>query len=97
MLFAVHCIDGKGVDEVRNKYLTPHKDYLVSQGHILVLGGALLAENEKDPIGSLYIVNVASRDAAEAFSKGDPFTGAGVFGEVTITAMRKSHWHPESA
>jgi len=42
-------------------------------------------------------VNVANREAAEAFSKGDPFTRVGVFGTVTITAMRKSHWNPASA
>ncbi|MBV8394244.1 MAG: YciI family protein, partial [Alphaproteobacteria bacterium] len=47
--------------------------------------------------GSLYIVNVPDRKAAEAFSKNDPFTSAGVFGSVTITAMRKSHWNPGSA
>lgn len=97
MLYAVHCIDAKGVDSIRNRHLAPHKDYLVGQAHILVVGGALLAEGAGEAIGSLYIVNVASREAAEAFSKGDPFTQAGVFGTVTITAMRKSHWNPGSA
>ena len=97
MLYAVHCIDAKGVDSIRSLRLTPHKDYLVSQAHILVVGGALLAEGSGEAVGSLYIVNVANREAAEAFSKGDPFTEAGVFGTVTITAMRKSHWNPASA
>jgi uncharacterized protein YciI len=97
MLYAVHCIDAKGVDSVRNQYLTSHKDYLVGQAHVLVVGGALLAEKNEEPVGSLYIVNVANREAAEAFSKSDPFTQAGVFGTVTITAMRKSHWNPGSA
>jgi uncharacterized protein YciI len=46
---------------------------------------------------ALYIVNVANREAAEAFSKSDPFTQAGVFGTVTITAMRKTHWNRTSA
>jgi uncharacterized protein YciI len=97
MFYAVHCVDAKGVDEIRNKHLTPHKDYLISQAHILVVGGALLGESGAEPIGSLYIVNVADRNAAETFSKSDPFTHAGVFGTVTITAMRKSHWNPASA
>jgi uncharacterized protein len=97
MLYAVQCIDAKGVESIRNQCLTQHKDYLVSQAHILVVGGALLAEGTEEPIGSLYIVNVANRQAAEGFSKSDPFTQAGVFGTVTITAMRKSHWNPASA
>jgi hypothetical protein len=96
MLFAVHCVDAPGVDAIRNRYLSPHKDYLVSQKHILVVGGALTNASD-EPVGSLYIVNAADRKAAEAFSKNDPFTSAGVFGTVTITAMRKSHWNPGSA
>jgi len=96
MLFAVHCVDAPGVDSIRNQYLAPHKDYLVGQKHILVVGGALTNAAD-EPVGSLYIVNVSDRTAAEAFSKNDPFTSAGVFGTVTITAMRKSHWNPGSA
>jgi len=97
MLYAVHCVDAKGVDELRSSHLAPHKEYLVGQKHILVVGGALFTEGTDELLGSLYIVNVANREAAEAFSKGDPFTQAGVFGTVTITAMRKSHWNPASA
>jgi uncharacterized protein YciI len=96
MLFAVHCVDAPGVDAIRAQYLTPHKDYLVGQKHILVVGGALTSTAD-EPVGSLYIVNVPDRKAAEAFSQNDPFTSAGVFGTVTITAMRKSHWNPGSA
>jgi len=96
MLFVVHCVDAKGVDAARNEYLKPHKDYLISKKHILVVGGAL-TDNADQPVGSLYIVNVPDRKAAEMFSKDDPFSLAGVFGTVTITAMRKSHWNPESA
>ena len=97
MLYAVHCVDAKGVDELRNKHLAPHKAYLVGQKHILVVGGALFTEGTDETLGSLYIVNVANRQAAEDFSKADPFTEAGVFGTVTVTAMRKSHWNPASA
>ena len=97
MLYAVQCVDADGVDGMRNRYLAPHKEYLVSQKHILVVGGALVGENGAEMLGSLYIVNVEDRKAAEAFSQADPFTKAGVFGKVTITAMRKSHWNPGSA
>jgi uncharacterized protein YciI len=97
MLYAVHCTDAAGVDSIRAQYLAPHKEYLVGQAHILVVGGALLADKTEEAIGSLYIVNVENRAAAEAFSANDPFAQKGVFGKVTITAMRKSHWNPGSA
>ncbi len=96
MLFAVQCSDAPGVEALRDRHLKEHKDYLVAQAAILVLGGALLGANG-DPTGSLYIVNVADVAAARRFSQADPFTSAGVFAEVTIRAMRQSHWHPEVA
>jgi hypothetical protein len=96
MLFAVQCRDAVGVDALRDRHLKEHKDYLVGQAAILVLGGALLGANG-EPAGSLYIVNVADAAVARRFSDADPFSSAGVFGEVTISAMRKSHWHPEVA
>ena len=96
MLFAVQCSDAPGVDALRDRHLKEHKNYLIAQAAILVLGGALLGANG-EPTGSLYIVNVADAAAARRFSEADPFTSAGVFAEVTITPMRKSHWHPEVA
>jgi uncharacterized protein YciI len=97
MLYAVHCIDVDGVDELRQTYVAQHKQYLRDQAHILVVGGALLEASEQTPVGSLYIVNVADRRMAERFSEDDPFTRVGVFRKITITAMRKSHFNPQAA
>lgn len=96
MLFAVLCRDASGVDVVRQRLLEIHKDYLKGRADILLLGGALLGDNG-EPAGSLYIVNVEDAASAKRFSDTDPFSIAGVFGEVTISAMRKSHWHPDVA
>ncbi len=97
MLYAVRCVDAADVEALRGKHVVEHKRYLREQAHILVLGGALLGHAEQDPVGSLYIVTAADRRSAEQFSENDPFTRAGVFLEVTITAMRKSHFNPQAA
>jgi uncharacterized protein YciI len=97
MLYSVRCVDRVDADALRARHVVEHKQYLRDQAHILVLGGALLGESERDPIGSLYIVNVADRQTAEQFSKGDPFTREGVFQNVVITPMRKSHFNPQAA
>src|SRR5258708_36520705 len=97
MLYAVQCTDAKGVESIRNQYLAPHKDYLISQAHILVVGGALLAEGTEELVGSLYIVNVANRETAEAFSGSNPFTQAGDFATVTIPPIRTHRGNPASA
>jgi uncharacterized protein YciI len=97
MLWAVSCIDKPNTAEIRASVLQPHRDYLQSQKRILVLAGATQTDDGAQAIGSLFVVNVASRAEAKAFSDGDPFTQTGVFASITITRMRKGQWNPQAA
>jgi hypothetical protein len=97
MLWTVSCVDKANTAAIREEHLLPHRAYLQSQKGILVLAGATQSDDGKQAIGSLFVVNVGSRDEAKAFSDGDPFTQAGVFSSVTITRMRKGQWNPEAA
>lgn len=80
----------------RETGLQAHLDYLHGQKRILVLSGATLSDDGKEPTGSLLIVNVGSRAEAQAFVDGDPFQKAGMFTNVTITRMRKGQWNPQA-
>ena len=71
-------------------YLERHKD-------ILVLGGALTADDGVRRLGSCLIINVPSRATAEAFSRDEPFRKAGLFSSVKITRMRRGQWNPAAA
>ena len=71
-------------------YLEEHKD-------ILVLGGAMLADDDTTRLGSVLIINVPSREEAERFSANEPFRQAGLFERVEITRMRRGQWNPEAA
>lgn len=97
MLWAISCVDKPNTAPIRAEVLQPHRDYLQSQKRILVLAGATQNDDGTEAIGSLFIVNVASRAEAKAFSDGDPFTQAGVFASITVTRMRKGQWNPEAA
>jgi uncharacterized protein YciI len=97
MLWTVSCVDKANTAAIREEHLLPHRAYLQSQKGILVLAGATQSDDGKQAIGSLFVVNVGSREEAKAFSDGDPFTQAGVFSSVTITRMRKGQWNPEAA
>ena len=97
MLWAITCVDNPNTAATRDKVLQPHRDYLQSQKHILVLAGATQNDEGTEAVGSLFIVNVGSRAEAKAFSDGDPFTQNGVFKSVTITRMRKGQWNPGAA
>jgi uncharacterized protein YciI len=96
MLYAVICRDVVSAHSARQKHRSQHRDYLTGQTQLLVLGGALTDE-DNNPTGSLYIVNVEDAESAKKFSDNDPFAQQGVFAEVSISPMRKTHWHPESA
>jgi uncharacterized protein len=97
MLWVILCVDNPNTAAIREKHLQPHRDYLQSQKPILVLAGATQSDDGTKAIGSLFVVNVDSRDKAKAFSDGDPFTQNGVFSSITITRMRKGQWNPEAA
>ena len=96
MLWAISCVDNPDTDIIREKHLLPHREYLKSQKHILVLAGATQNDEGTEAIGSLFVVNVGSRGEAKKFSDGDPFTQNGVFKSVTIVRMRKGQWNPEA-
>ena len=86
--------DGQAIRDVTREthlaYLERHKD-------IVVLAGGTLAEDGKTRTGSVFIVNVTSRDAAEKFSAEEPFRKAGLFKTVKITRMRRGQWNPQAA
>jgi uncharacterized protein YciI len=97
MLWAISRVAAPSFAENREKGLQPHRDYLRSQKHILVIAGPLMSDDGAQFVGSLLIVNVKTRAEAQAFVDGDPFTRAGMFSSVTITRMNKGQFNPEAA
>ena len=97
MLWIITCIDKPDTAAIRDSVLQPHRDYLGSQKHILVLAGATQNDEGSVAIGSVFVLNVSSRAEAKKFSDGDPFTQKGVFKTITITRMRKGQWNPAAA
>ena len=97
MLYIIYQEDGPNSAALREQYKPAHFDYLDAHQDILVLGGAMLADDDVTRIGSVLIINVASRKAAEQFSANEPLRRAGVFREVKITRMRRGQWNPAAA
>jgi uncharacterized protein len=97
MLYLIDCEDKPDGGAIRAGNRDAHFAYLAAHHDIVVLGGALLAEDGVTRIGSSFVVNVPSREAAEAFSRNEPFTKAGLFREVRIRRMRRGQWNPAAA
>lgn len=87
MLFALICTDRPGALETRLAHRPAHLAYLDSRRAELAHAGALL-DTEGRPGGSLLIIDVADRAAAEAFAEADPYAGAGVFEAAVIRPFR---------
>lgn len=99
MLYIIYQLDRPNPEaaEIRKRVKDTHLAYLETHKDILVLGGALLEDDGIGRLGSTLIINVPSRQAAEAFSANEPFRQAGLFKEVRITRMRRGQWNPAAA
>ena len=97
MLYLIYCEDKPDGADIRAANREAHFAYLAEHHDIVVLGGALLAEDGTTRIGSSFIINVPSRAAAEDFSGNEPFIKAGLFRDVRIRRMRRGQWNPAAA
>lgn len=89
MLFAITCLDKPGSLELRLANRAAHLDYARRNAHRMVVGGPLLGEDGESMVGSLLVIDLPDRAAAEALMAEDPYTKAGLFESVTIRPYKK--------
>jgi len=97
MLYIMVNEDRPDGQPIREATRDAHLAYLERHKSLVVLAGGTLAEDGKTRTGSVFIVNVPSREAAEKFSAEEPFRKAGLFKTVKITRMRRGQWNPQVA
>lgn len=82
MAFMIYCLDKPDHLETRMTNRPAHVDHLIAHEAHLITGGPLL-EGEK-MIGSLLVVDFATRAEVDTFLAADPYTRAGLFQSVTV-------------
>ncbi len=97
MLYIIYQVDGPDSPEIRAATRDEHFKYLDEHEDILVLGGAMLADDGTTRTGSVLIINVDSLADAREFSENEPFRRAGLFARVEISRMRRGQWNPQAA
>ena len=97
MLWIIYHADRPDGSAIRAANKDAHLAYLAEHAGILVLGGALLADDGVGRLGSCLVSNVPDRAAAERFSENEPFRKAGLFESVLIRRMRRGQWYPDHA
>ena len=93
----IYGVDGPDGDRIRAETRSEHFAYLDAHEDILVLGGATLADESDARTGSLLVINVPDRAAADRFADNEPFFKAGLFKQRTVSRMRRGQWNPSEA
>lgn len=86
MFYAIICTDKPGHLEVRKANRDAHVAYLKATG-VVQAGPFLDAAGEM--CGSLVIIDVADRGAAESWAAQDPYKHADLFADVRIEAWNR--------
>lgn len=89
MPYLIYATDRPGAAALRAEHRPAHLAYLEANLPLILAAGAKLADDGTAAFGSAYLLDVDDRAAAEAFIAADPFSKAGVFGEIVITRWRK--------
>ena len=87
MLFVLHLLDRPESAELRQRLRPEHKAYLALVAERIAFAGPLLRDDGETMIGSLLVIDFASRDAVQAWLADEPFTRAGLYAQTRIHAF----------
>lgn len=85
MLFALHCLDKPLSTALRAVTRDAHVEYVTTSGSTVRIAGPLLSNDGQTMIGSLIVIEAASFEEARLWNANDPYTKAGLFGDVRVT------------
>ncbi|MDH5856367.1 YciI family protein [Lampropedia aestuarii] len=91
MPYIIETFDKPEHQAVRQAHRPAHLEFLERNAQLLLACGAKLQDDGSDKGGGLYVVDLDSREAAQAFIESDPFYQAQLFAEVRITRWRKAY------
>jgi len=87
MAFLVDTYDKPGTHDLRLKLRPAHLEHLKNNvpAEILLAAGPKLLDDGKTSFGSFLILNVKTREEAQAIIDADPYTKGGLFEKVVIS------------
>jgi len=88
VFFVATCLDKPDSQELRLQNRAAHLDYLRLNSGSIKTCGPFLSEDGKRMIGSLLVLDVEDRAAAETLLARDPYRAAGLFQSVEVRPWR---------
>lgn len=95
MLWAVYCVDVPNSRPIRDEHRVAHRLYLNTYLDRIFFSGPLWDDEAFDQVGTIFLIDLESRAAVEAFLADEPYTQEGVFETVTVARMTKGKFNPE--
>src|SRR3546814_23473 len=90
MAYMIATYDKPNHEHVRDRVRQSHLQYLEANVTKVIAGGGFWNDEETSVIGGLMLVDLDSKEEAEAFIAADPFTAADLFERVEIVRWRVS-------
>jgi hypothetical protein len=88
-MYAVICFDRPASAPLRDAHRDAHMSYLDANIDSIVFAGPLKSEDGVASIGAIFILDVATREDADAFIGADAFNTGGVYESVVIRPFKK--------
>ena len=78
------CMDGPDTAPLREKNLFGHLDHIEAHNDFYRVAGPMRSGNGSDIIGSFFIVDADSEEAAWDKMRGDPYISSNMFATITV-------------
>jgi uncharacterized protein YciI len=88
-MYVVHCQDKPGALQLRLDNRAHHLEYLKAHADKVVMAGPVQTEDRTGMVGSVLVLDFASRAELDPFLDNDPYAKAGLFATVTVLPYKK--------
>ncbi len=85
--FVLHCLDKADSIDLRMATRERHLAYVQSRAADVKIAGPMF-DDQGGMAGSMFILDVADKAAAKAFSDADPYTQAGLWRQVELNPVK---------
>jgi uncharacterized protein len=87
LIYVMRLLDKPDSAALRQRVRPEHKAYVGAVAERIAFAGPLTEDDGLTMIGSLLAIDFASRDAAQAWLAGEPFTRAGLYASAEVHAF----------
>lgn len=88
-MYVVHCQDKDGALQVRLDNRAAHLEFLKANMDKVIMAGPVQTEDRTGMVGSVLVLDFASRAELDQFLAQDPYAKAGLFQSVTVLPYKK--------